>query len=93
VIEGFAATDSYAIGKLGPENAREVLARITRPDLDAFAVPGGNFATMASIAAWEREFNKPVVTSNQASLWAVARQLGGEPIVGFGRLLAELPNG
>jgi maleate isomerase len=93
VLEGFAATDSYAIGKLGPENARAAFARIDRPELDAFVVPGANFATIASIAAWEREFNKPVVTSTQASVWAMARQLGGERITGFGRLLDQMPAG
>jgi maleate cis-trans isomerase len=93
VIEGFAATDSYAIGQLEPENARDAFARINRPEIDAFAVPGGNFPTMASIAAWEREFNKPVVTTNQASVWAMARQLGGERIPGFGRLLEQMPPG
>jgi maleate cis-trans isomerase len=93
VLEGFAATDSYAIGKLGPENARDAFARIDRPEIDAFAVPGANFPAMASIAAWEREFNKPVVTSTQASVWAMARQLGGERIPGFGRLLDQMPAG
>jgi maleate cis-trans isomerase len=93
VLEGFAAKDSYAIGKLGPENARDAFARIDRPEIDAFAVPGANFATMASIAAWEREFKKPVVSSTQAALWAMARQLGGERIPGFGALLDQLPAG
>ncbi len=92
-FEGFAATESYAIGQLGPENAHAAFARINRPDIDAFAVPGGNFPTMASIAAWEREFNKPVVTTNQASVWAMARELGGERIPGFGRLLEQMPAG
>src|SRR5579871_1954729 len=92
-LEGFAATDSYAIGQLGPENARDAFARIDRPEIDAFAVPGGNFPTMASIARWEAEFAKPVVTTNQASIWAVARAAGGAPIPGLGRLLAELPPG
>ena len=87
VVEGFAATDSYAIGNLQPEKAREAFARIDRPDIDAFVVPGANFPTMASIAAWESEFKKPVVTSTQAAVWAMARELGGEPIPGFGRLL------
>lgn len=90
-VEGFAAKDSYMIGTLGPENARDAFARIDRPEIDAFAVPGANFPTMASIAAWEREFNKPVVTSTQAALWAMVRQLGGEPIPGFGRLLEQMP--
>jgi maleate cis-trans isomerase len=93
VLEGFAATDSYAIGQLGPENARAAFARINRPEVDAFVVPGGNFSTMASIAFWEREFNKPVVTTNQASVWAVARQLGGERIPGWGSLLDQMPAG
>jgi maleate isomerase len=90
-VEGFAATDSYVIGNLGPEKARDAFARIDRPEIDAFLVPGANFPTMASIAAWEREFNKPVITSTQASLWAMARELGGEPIPGYGRLLEQMP--
>ena len=93
VLEGFAAKDSYAIGKLGPENARDAFARIDRPEIDAFAVPGANFPTMASIAAWEREFKKPVVSSTQAAVWAMAKALGGERIAGFGRLLEQMPAG
>jgi maleate cis-trans isomerase len=65
-LEGFGATDSYAIGQLGPENARNAFARIDRPAIEVFVVPGGNFPTMTSIAQWEREFGKPVVTTNQA---------------------------
>jgi maleate isomerase len=87
-LEGFAATDSYAIGQLGPENAREAFRRIDRPEIDAFVVPGGNFPTMVSIPAWEAEFGKPVVTTNQAALWAVLRQLGcKDRIPGLGKLL------
>jgi len=48
---------------------------------------------MMSIAAWEREFGKPVVTSTQAALWAMARQLGGDRIPGYGRLLDLMPAG
>jgi maleate cis-trans isomerase len=87
-VEGFAATDSYAIGKLGPEMARGAFARIDRPEIEAFVVPGGNFPTMASIPDWERAFNKPVVTTNQAALWAMRRRLGSsERFPGLGRLL------
>ena len=92
--EGFAAADAYAIGKLGPEHARDAFARVDRPDLDAFVVPGGNFPTLASIGEWEREFNKPVVTTNQASFWAMLRMFApGDSIPGYGRLLAEVPAG
>jgi maleate isomerase len=93
-LEGFGATDSYAIGQLGPENARNAFARIDRPEIEVFVVPGGNFPTMTSIAGWEREFGKPIVTTNQASFWAMLRAFdAGERIPGFGRLLAEAPAG
>ena len=93
-LEGFGATDSYAIGQLGPENARNAFARIDRPEIEVFVVPGGNFPTMNSIAGWEREFKKPVVTTNQASFWAMLRAFDtGDRIPGFGRLLEEVPAG
>src|ERR687888_1784066 len=39
-LEGFGATDAYAIGKLGPENARDAFARIDRREIEVFVVPG-----------------------------------------------------
>jgi arylmalonate decarboxylase len=93
-LEGFGATDAYAIGKLGPQNARDAFARIDRPEIEVLVVPDGNFPTMSSIAAWEREFGKPVVTTNQASFWAVLRTFhSADRLPGFGRLLGTLPAG
>lgn len=91
-MEGFAATDSYMIGKLGPENARDAFARINRPEIDCFVVPGGNFPTMSFVPAWEQEFGKPVITTNGAALWSMMHIMGArEPLPALGRLLAELP--
>jgi maleate cis-trans isomerase len=94
-LEGFGATDSYAIGQLGLENVRNAFARIDRPEIEVLVVPGGNFPTLTSIAQWEREFGKPVVTTNQASFWAMLRAFNdtGDRVLGFGRLLAEVPAG
>jgi arylmalonate decarboxylase len=93
-LEGFGAADSYAIGQLGPENALNAFARIDRPGIEVFVVPGGNFPTMNSIAGWEREFKKPVVTTNQASFWAMLRHFNtGDRVPTFGRLLEEVPAG
>lgn len=87
-FEGFAATDSYAIGALGPENARDAFARINKPEIEAFLVPGGNFPTMRSIPAWEKEFGKPVIATNTAAIWAMMRLLGiKEKLPGLGKLL------
>jgi maleate isomerase len=91
-LEGFAATDSYMIGKLGPENARDAFARIEQPEIEVLVVPGGNFPTMSYVPAWEREFGKPVVTTNQAALWAMMGIMGvSDPLPGLGRLLEEIP--
>ena len=91
-LEGFRATDAYAIGQLGPQNARDAFARIDRPEIEVFVVPGGNFPTMSSVASWEREFKKPVVTTDQASIWAMLRAFNSaDRLPAFGRLLAEVP--
>jgi maleate isomerase len=92
--EGFAATDAYMIGGLGPEHALDAFARIDRPEIEAFVVPGGNFPTMEWISSWEQEFGKPVVTTNQASVWAVVQILRtGDRFPDLGRLLDEMPAG
>ena len=80
--------------QLGPELARQAFARIDRPAIDAFVLPGGNFATLAAVDAWEEEFGKPVVTTNNASFWAMLRAFdSSEGIPGVGRLLAQVPTG
>lgn len=88
-LHSFDASDAYMIGKLGPENAHDAFVQIDRPEIEALVVPGGNFPTMTFIAEWEREFGKPVITTNQAALWAMLRLMRIEPkLLGLGRLLA-----
>ena len=90
--ESLGATNSYAIGKMDAGVAQAAFARIDRPDIEALVVPGGNFPTMEHIAPWERQFGKPVVTTNQATLWAVLRAMKiTTPLPGKGRLLEQLP--
>ncbi len=91
-VEGFDAKDSYAIGGLGPEHAREAFVRINRPEIEVLVVPGGNFPTMRFVADWEAEFGKPVITTNGAALWAVLGLMKvAMKLPGLGRLLAEMP--
>ena len=91
-LHSFDATDAYMIGKLGPDNARDAFRQIDRPEIEMLVVPGGNFPTMVHVPAWENEFGKPVITTNQAALWAMFGVMRGtEKLPGLGRLLAELP--
>jgi maleate isomerase len=91
-LHSFGATDAYMIGKLGPENARDAFRKIDRAEIEVLVVPGGNFPTMAFVPDWEREFGKPVITTNQAALWAMFRVMMVEAkLPDLGRLLAEMP--
>lgn len=90
--ESLGATNSYAIGKMEAGTAQAAFSRIDRPEIDALVVPGGNFPTMNWIATWEAQFGKPVITTNQAALWAILRAMGiGTPLTGKGRLLEQMP--
>jgi len=92
--ESLGATNSYAIGKMDAGVAQAAFSRIDRPDIDALVVPGGNFPTMDWIAPWERQFGKPVITTNQATLWAILRAMRiNTPLSGKGRLLEQMPEG
>jgi maleate isomerase len=91
-MEGFGATDAYAIGKLGAGMAFDALRRIGRPEIEVLIVPGGNFPTMPWIAPWERALGKPVITTNQATLWAALGVMRlDQPLPGLGRLLEQMP--
>lgn len=89
-MEGFGATDAYAIGGLSADHATDAFRRIDRADVEVLVVPGGNFPTMRHIAGWERAFGKPVITTNQAALWAILRSMAiTAPLPNLGRLLEQ----
>jgi maleate isomerase len=91
-MEGFGATDAYAIGKLDATMAFDALRRVDNAAVEVLIVPGGNFPTMPWIAAWERAFAKPVITTNQAALWGVLGIMKlYDPLPGLGRLLEQMP--
>ena len=79
------------IGNQTPERiaafSREHLAR----DVDAFFLSCTNWRAMEVAEALESELGRPVVTSNQATIWATLRALGyGAPITGYGQLMSAI---
>lgn len=90
--ESFSDSDSVLYPALGQELARDAIARTDRPEIEVFIVPGGNFPTMPFISDWERAIGKPVITTNQAALWAMIQIMrADEKLPSFGRLLKEMP--
>lgn len=60
------------------------------PDAEAVLLSGTGLPTVAMLETLERDLGKPVISSNQASLWRALRLAGvREPVSGFGRLLRE----
>src|ERR1700756_386417 len=65
-----------AVVKLGA--GRGVLARAA-----------ANWSTFSVIERLERDLGKPVLTTNQVSLWHALKILGAAPLSGLGALLRE----
>ena len=77
---------------LGQKLARDAVTRTDRSDIEVVIVPGGNFPTMSFISDWERAIGKPIITTNQATLWAMLQiTRAGKSLPGLGRLLDEMP--
>jgi maleate cis-trans isomerase len=77
------------IGLLDPQTAYDVGRRVDRPGADAVMLACGNWTTFAIIERLERDLGKPVLTTNQVSLWHALKIMGGEPLPGLGVLLRE----
>ena len=70
------------------ERAYRLARQADVPDADAVLLSGTGLPTVGMLELLERDLGKPVISSNQASLWRALRLAGvREPVAGFGRLL------
>jgi len=77
------------IGLLDPQSAYDLARRLDRPDADAVMLGCGNWSTFSVVERLERDLGKPVLTTNQVSLWHALKMLGAGPLSGLGVLLRE----
>ncbi len=88
--EGLAYTDNFSIALIDLDTVRELVRRVDRPEAEAIVIPGGNMPCLSIVEEMEAELGKPVVSTNQAGIWALLRHLGGfDHLAGLGRLLRE----
>ncbi|PYN01666.1 MAG: Asp/Glu racemase [Candidatus Rokuibacteriota bacterium] len=86
-----AKSGNQGINDQDPSVVVEFASRACRPDADALLCSCTAWRSVEAVEEIERRIGKPVVSSNQASIWMTLRRLGHtEPITGFGRLLRSL---
>ncbi|RLG50766.1 MAG: maleate cis-trans isomerase [Thermoproteota archaeon] len=74
-MRGLGIRDNAEIGKLPPHVAYQLAKEADSPEAHAVFISCTNFRTFEVIEKLERDLGKPVVTSNQASLWAALKHL------------------
>jgi maleate cis-trans isomerase len=84
------ASEYIRIAETPLEKVADHVRKAFVPGSDAILITCTDFPTLPLIAELEGEFGVPVVTSNQATFWAMLRAAGIEDrFEGFGRLLAD----
>jgi maleate isomerase len=87
--EALGLIRNLEIGLLDPQTALEVGRRVNRPEADAIILACGNWSTFSIIDQLERDLRKPVLTTNQVSLWHALKIMERQPLGGLGILLRE----
>ncbi len=86
-----AASGNQGINDQEPESVVEFAASICRDDADALLCSCTAWRSLEAVDELEKRTGKPVVSSNQASIWATYRNLKiSEPVKGFGKLMESL---
>ena len=97
VASGFDVVSCACLGRSGaavrPTTFDEIIdlvRGVDRADSEAIFVSCTDLRVLEIVDVLERELGKPVLTSNQVTLWAILDVLGHrEPLAGFGRLLSS----
>jgi maleate isomerase len=68
----------------------ELAKEVSDPGADALFISCTDLRTLDVLEALEFDLNKPVISSNQATMWLMLKKVGiEEPISGYGTLLAK----
>jgi maleate isomerase len=87
--EALGLVRNIEIGLLDPQTALDVGRRVSKLEADAVILACGNWNTFSIIDQLERDLGKPVLTTNQVSLWHALKMMNQGPLGGLGVLLRE----
>ncbi len=86
-IEGFGTQAHAAVT---PDRVAALAKKVDHADAQAVFIGCSNLRTLEIIESLEQELGKPVVTSNQASMWSMLRLVGATAAIpGAGRLFRD----
>lgn len=85
--EALGLVRNLEIGLLDAQTAYDVGRRVDRPAADAVMLACGNWSTFGIIDRLEHDLGKPVLTTNQVSLWHALKMMNAGPLGGLGVLL------
>jgi maleate isomerase len=81
------------VGRLHPDTAFEHGRQADRKEADAVFLACGNWWTAAIVEKLEQAAGKPVLTTNNMTLWHALKKIGvAQGVSGYGRLLHEMPD-
>jgi maleate isomerase len=77
--------------KIIPADLHAWISAHAPTDADAIVIGGNGFRAVGVVAALEHDLGRPVVTANQALLWAALRVAGADPasIKDYGHLFGH----
>jgi len=88
-IEGLGIPGSISAHR--PEAGYKLARKVDSEEAQGLFISCTNFRTIEIIDKLEKDTGKPVVTSNQATMWRVLRMISvNDKIQGYGRLFTEL---
>ena len=78
------------IGDKYPNEAYRLAKEVDLPNADGIFISCTDFRTIEIIDMLEQDLGKPVITSNQATIWYTLINLGiSKPIKGYGELFLK----
>jgi maleate isomerase len=89
VMRGLGFLDNLDIGRVDRETIEELVKGMTE-GTDSIFISCTNLPAVGLIEEFEKRYKKPVVTSNQASMWAALRGRVSPGVDGFGKLMRRL---
>ncbi|MFQ6075388.1 MAG: aspartate/glutamate racemase family protein [Candidatus Bathyarchaeia archaeon] len=89
-IKGLERFGMNLIGREPPSTAYRLAKEVHTPEADGVFISCTDFRSIEILERLEQDLGKPVVSSNQASMWAALRKVGiNKHLEGYGLLLRQ----